>query len=321
VTRPRLAAGLDIGGTKTLAVAVDRQGAILGRARLATDARDGESVARSAVAAVEALAAEIGRPTEIFEVIGAGLPGWVLTSSGTVSHALNLGVGHEPVAIAAHIARLTGVPTVVENDANAAAVGASMIMACGDLAYLSIGTGVAAGLLLDGQLRRGALGIAGEIGHLPLDPTGPLCECGQRGCLETVASGAAIGRRWPSASGQAATLLFEAAAAGDAAAIRIVSEVAGHLAAAVVTLTLTLDPALVVLGGGVAEVGPPLLESVQAAVSARVGASGFLASLDIGGRLRLVPDGLPVGALGAALLAWPRFVDDVTFPAMAGGGG
>jgi predicted NBD/HSP70 family sugar kinase len=97
--------------------------------------------------------------------------------------------------------------------------------------------------------------------------------------------------------------------------------VAGHLATAVVTLTLTLDPALIVLGGGVAEVGPPLLEWVQAAVSARVGPSGFLASLDTGGRLRLVPDGMPVGALGGALLAWQRLVEDVTLPAMAGGGG
>jgi predicted NBD/HSP70 family sugar kinase len=321
VTRPRLAAGLDIGGTKTLAVAVDRRGAILGRARLATDASDGESVARTARRALEALAAEIGRPVETFEVIGAGLPGWVLPASGTVSHALNLGVGPAPVAIASRIARLTGVPTLVENDANAAAVGASTIMDCGDLAYLSIGTGVAAGLLLDGQLRRGALGVAGEIGHLPVDPAGPVCECGQRGCLETVASGAAIGRRWPSDSGQAASRLFEAVLDGDPAAIRVAEDVAGHLATAIVTLTLTLDPALIVLGGGVAEVGAPLLEAVQAAVAARIGASGFLASLDVGGRLRLVPDGLPVGALGAALLAWQRFVDDVTFPAMAGGAG
>jgi glucokinase len=321
VTRPRLAAGLDIGGTKTLAVAVDRRGAILGRARLATDARDGESVAGTAQRAVEALAAELGCPMQTFEVIGAGLPGWVLPSSGTVSHALNLGVGAEPVAIAARITRLTGVPTLVENDANAAAVGASTIMDSADLAYLSIGTGVAAGLLLDGQLRRGALGVAGEIGHLPVDPTGPECECGQRGCLETVASGAAIARRWPSASGQAASHLFEAAAAGDAAAVRVAESVAAHLAMAVVTLTLTLDPALIVLGGGVAEVGPRLVEWVQAAVSARVGTSGFLASLDVGGRLRLVPDGMPVGALGAALLARQRLVEDVSFAAMAGGGG
>jgi glucokinase len=90
---------------------------------------------------------------------------------------------------------------------------------------------------------------------------------------------------------------------------------------AVVTLTLTLDPALIVLGGGVAEVGPRLVEWVQTAVSARVGTSGFLASLDVGGRLRLVPDGMPVGALGAALLARQRLVEDVSFAAMAGGGG
>jgi glucokinase len=78
---------------------------------------------------------------------------------------------------------------------------------------------------------------------------------------------------------------------------------------------------VIVLGGGVAEVGPPLLEAVAAALSSRVGASGFLASLDLGGRLRLVPDGLPVGAFGAALLAWQRFTDEDALPAVAGGAG
>ena len=216
----RLAAGLDIGGTKTLAVAVDRRGAILGQARLATDARDGDAVASTAVAALDVLAAEVGHPVDAFEVVGAGLPGWVLPASGTVSHTLNLGVGQEPVAIASRITRRTGVPTLVENDVNAAAVGASTVMACPDLAYLSIGTGVAAGLMLDGRLRRGALGVAGEIGHLPVDPAGPVCECGQRGCLEMVASGSAIARRWPSSNGRAASDLFAAAEAGDPTAVR-----------------------------------------------------------------------------------------------------
>ena len=93
---------------------------------------------------------------------------------------------------------------------------------------------------------------------------------------------------------------------------------AGHLATAVVTLTLAVDPAMIVLGGGVAEVGLPLLEAVAGALSSRVGASGFLGSLEIDGRLRLVPDGLPVGAFGAAVLAWQRFTDEATLPAVAG---
>ena len=231
-----------------------------------------------------------------------------------MSHALNLGVGQEPVAIASRITRRTGVPTLVENDVNAAAVGASTVMACPDLAYLSIGTGVAAGLLLDGRLRRGALGVAGEIGHLPVDPAGPVCECGQRGCLEMVASGSAIARRWPSSNGRAASDLFAAAEAGDPTAIRGAEEVATHLATAVVTLALVVDPAVIVLGGGVAEVGPPLVAAVRSAVTARAQQSGFLASLELSGRVRLVPDGLPVGALGAALLAWQRFTGDTVRP-------
>ena len=228
-----------------------------------------------------------------------------MPSTGTVRHAVNIGVGPEPVAIAERLRRATGVPTSVENDVNAAAFGASMVMGSADLAYLSIGTGLAAGLISDGRLRRGAHGVAGEIGHLPVDPRGPACECGQRGCLETVASGAAIARRWRSDSGRPAADLFAAAAAGAPAAVALRDEVARHLATAVVILTLTVDPAVVVLGGGVAEAGPPLLEAVRAALAERARDSELLASLDLGDRLRLVPDALPVGAIGAALLAAP----------------
>jgi len=319
--RAGLAAGLDIGGTKTMAVAVDARGALVGRARVATDARHADAVVESAVEALERLAGDVGTPVGAFEVVGAGVPGWVVPSTGTVRHAVNIGVGPEPVAIAERLRRATGVPTSVENDVNAAAFGASTVMGSSDLAYLSIGTGLAAGLISDGRLRRGAHGVAGEIGHLPVDPRGPACECGQRGCLETVASGAAIARRWPSDSGRPAADLFAAAAAGAPAAVALRAEVARHLATAVVILTLTVDPAVVVLGGGVAEAGVPLLEAVRVALAERARDSQLLASLDLGGRLRLVPDALPVGAIGAALLARQHLGDALPPAAVAGAGG
>src|SRR5262249_8607072 len=147
---------------------------------------------------------------------------------------------------------------VVATDVTLAALGAGAAPGCrGDLAYLSVGTGLAAGFVLDGRIRRGAHGAAGEIGHLPVDPEGPVCECGQRGCLEVLASGAAIAARWPSDDGEitAAASLLAAAEAGDPAARALLNEVAGHLAGAVALLAQTVDPEAVGLGGGVAQAG------------------------------------------------------------------
>jgi glucokinase len=196
-----------------------------------------------------------------------------------------------------------------------------------DLVYLSIGTGVAAGLVLGGRVRRGVRGAAGEIGHVPLDPAGPLCACGQHGCLEVLASGAAISRRWPSADGVSpARSLFDAADHGDPAAIIVRDEVAGHLASAVRMLVLTLDVEVVVLGGGVAELGPRLRRAVAAALERDSGRSPFVRALGLPTRVALVPGSRPVGALGAALagqqafsLAAPQVTSGGPAPSLAAG--
>ena len=126
---------------------------------------------------------------------------------------------------------------------------------------MSVGTGIAAGFVLDGRLRRGRRGLTGEIGHIPVDRSGPFCHCGQQGCLEAVASGPAIARRWPAANGQTPTVaLVSAANDGNPDASAILDEVAGHLALAVTLVALTVDPEIVVLGGGVADAGEPLLD-------------------------------------------------------------
>jgi predicted NBD/HSP70 family sugar kinase len=316
-----LVAGLDVGGTKTLAVAVTlgaRRGAgaspVLDGSIAATVLRptrsgDEQVLLRSTTDALTELAAAAGCGPEGFAAVGVGIPGLVDGDAGTVRHAVNLGLGDEPVALGDHLSELVHVPVVVDNDVNVAAVGAAAALGCsGDLAYLSVGTGVAAGFVLGGSIRRGAHGAAGEIGHLPVDPWGPLCECGQRGCLEAVASGTAIARRWPGADGaaSAASALLAAAAAGDPIAIEVRDQVAGHLAGAVALIAQTVDPQVIVLGGGVAEAGRSLLDAVVGALHARAATSPVLAALDLAGRVALVPEGVPAGALGAALLARAR---------------
>jgi glucokinase len=302
---PRLCAGLDIGGSKVSAVAVDGTGRVHAQARVATT-RGAVGVLDSAAAAVAELRRQLPLASVTLAAVGVGVPGLVDPSRGLVTHAVNLGLGADGLALADLLRDRLGVPVTVENDVNVAALGAAALGAgvdAADLAYLSVGTGIAAGLVLDGRLRRGSRGAAGEIGHIPLDPAGPVCRCGQRGCAETLASGAAIAASWPHGDGgSAAASLFAAAAGGDPVAVRVRDTVAGHLASLVRLLVLTVDVDVVVLGGGVGEVGEPLRAAVAAALQRQAGTSALLRDLDLADRLAMVPTGEPVAAVGAALL-------------------
>lgn len=307
-----LVAGLDVGGTKTLAVALEASAAVaeypavVAAVRRPTGTGGGDQLLRSTADVLDDLADAAGVPVDGFAAVGVGVPGLVDRRAGTVRHAVNLGLDDTPVGLAAHLSIRAKAPVLLDNDVNLAAVGAAVALGCrGDLAYLSVGTGLAAGLLLDGRIRRGAHGAAGEIGHLPIDPQGPLCECGQRGCLEALASGTAIAARWPAADGalSATSALLAAAQAGDPAAVQVLDEVAGHLAGAVALLAQTVDPEVVVLGGGVAEAGPDLLDAVRQALRARARRSPVLAAIHLADRVALVPEGVPAGALGAAMFA------------------
>ena len=299
-----LVAGVDIGGSKVLAVALDEDRRVLAQVRLRTGL-GAAGVIESAIESVQRLAAALGVPPGEFDVVGVGVPGLVEPDSGHVTHAVNLGVGGGALGLGPVLSERIGVPVVVDNDVNAAALGAAHLLALddSDIALLSIGTGLAAGLVTDGRLRRGARGAAGEIGHVPVDPAGPICRCGQRGCLETLASGSAIAAAWPSSNGLApAAALFAAASAGDCAACLVRDTFAGHLASAVRLLVLTCDVETVVLGGGVTEVGRPLVDAVVAALRRQAESSPFLAALELPSRVAVVPAGSAVAAIGAALL-------------------
>jgi len=302
--------GLDIGGTKTDAVAIDERGDIVARLRIPTGF-GADAVVDTAVSALEQLAQLTATPLSAFSSVGIGIPGTVDTEGGIVSHAVNLGV--DELELARDLRLRLGVDVQVENDVKAAALGAFRLLfpPQGDggdrhsMAYLNLGTGLAAGLVLGGELWRGSRGTAGEIGHIPVDPSGALCPCGQRGCLETVASGSAIARQWPSDDALPVLSLLAAARAGDPGATAIHRSLVENVAAAVRILVLTVDVEAVVIGGGLSHLGEPLLDDIRAVLGGWALDSPFLASLELPGRVQFVPDDFPVAAVGAALVGRP----------------
>ena len=150
---------------------------------------------------------------------------------------------------------------------------------------------------------RGSTLLAGEIGHIPIDSSGPRCVCGQVGCIEAIASGAAIERMWPSPDRTAAARLQRAAAAGDPRAEQLWAGVVGGLSRAVLMLTLAWDPQVIVLGGGVAAMGEELRSAIVGRLAADGAQSEFLASLQIGRRLQLLDSSVPIGVIGAVRAA------------------
>ncbi len=297
--------GLDIGGTKTDAVLVDETGAVVRSLRLPTGF-GAEAVVQTAVDAVERLVAEAGIDLAEVDSIGVGIPGAVDPEEGRVSHAVNLGLSEAPIG--ADLAARIGREVRVENDVNAAALGAFHLLGHPreeSIAYLNLGTGLAAGIVADGRLWRGRRGVAGEIGHLPVDPAGPVCPCGQRGCLELYASGSAVAREWPTDHPLAVRALFDAAASGDPAATAVRDRLLQGVAEAVRILVLTADAHHVVIGGGISRLGDELLDGVRAVIRAWEEASPFVATLGLGERLELLPADFPAAAAGAAFVGVP----------------
>lgn len=294
--------GVDIGGTKTDAVAVGSDGEIVHQLRLPTGFGP-TAVLETAATAVRELARLADVDPHDFESIGVGVPGRVDGDTGRVAHAVNLGL--DGLDLGGDLGDLLGTDVRVENDVNAAAVGAFHLLGTPDthsMAYLNLGTGLAAGLVLGGELWRGSRGTAGEIGHIPVDPAGPLCPCGQRGCLELMASGAAVTRQWPTEHPRPVQALFDAADSGDARAIDVRARFVENVASAVRVLVLTIDVDVVVIGGGISSLGEPLLGAVRGVLESWASVSPFLASLGLPARVRLLPAGFPAAAVGAALV-------------------
>jgi len=301
--------GVDIGGTKTEAVAVADDGSVVEIVRLATGFGP-EAVIESSVEAVNALARATGIATGDFATIGVGIPGAVDAASGRVSHAINLGL--EQLALGDELGARLGADVRVENDVNAAALGAFHLFeqpATASMSYLNLGTGLAAGLVLRGELWRGARGGAGEIGHILVDPAGPLDLDGQHGGLEVMASGSGIARQWARPGDNAVSAVLDAADSGDPNAVAIRRRLYEGVAASVRILVLTVDVDLVVIGGGISGLGDRVMGGVRDVIATWGDQSPFIHSLGLAERIRLLPAGAPVAALGAAHLGgmlWPK---------------
>jgi predicted NBD/HSP70 family sugar kinase len=310
-----LTAGVDIGGSSVTSVARNAAGEIVGRFEASSAIDGGQQMAALAVSAVEAL------DLRAYDAVGVGVPGQVDPRAGRLTMAVNLGIGTEPYDLAGHIEAALGVPVTIENDVRAAALGAYESLrldgrAPDSLALVSIGTGISAGVVVEGVLLRGAHGMAGEIGHVVVDETGGLCACGQRGCLEAMAAGPAIARAWPQGSERsAATALFSAAAAGDPAAEKVAGRIIGHLTTALIWLAAAYDTELIVLAGGVSAAGEPFLGMVRNEVALRGAGSEIAARRLRPEQVILMESEDPPGPRGAALLAANHLVQIREAPA------
>nr|WP_142120875.1 ROK family protein [Rarobacter faecitabidus] len=293
--------GIDIGGTKTQAVALADSGEIAASVTLPT-MRGEDAVLATTTSSVVALAATAGRELGEFSSIGIGIPGHVDRVGGRVRNAVNLGV--RSLELGPALRERFGIPVEIDNDVTAAAAGAAHLMSLsGTVAFLNLGTGLAAGIVVDGVAWRGQAGAAGEIGHLPVDPHGLECPCGQRGCLETIASGAGLRRAWPAGGAHPGRGLVRAMESGDADARRAFEGLVSGAAGCVRILALSIDPQTIVIGGGLSRLGEPLRQALGATLREWSGTSPFIADLKLPERVQFLPENTPAAAVGAALVS------------------
>ncbi len=292
-----LSLGIDIGGTKAHGIVLDGADRVLADHVLPTEPT-GAGVRRTVLAVADGLAAALGVPATEFTSVGLGIPGLVDHRAGVVRTAVNLQITHTDLA--ALLADDFPVAVRLENDVKATALGASLTLGRGarDLAYVNVGTGLAAAAVSNGRLVRGTRNGAGEIGHLAVDPGGEPCGCGQRGCLETVLGGGYLNRRLRAAGLTLDRLGDDPGPLAAAERQRMVSA----LCTALTLVGIAYDSASVVLGGGVLRVAEWLLPAVSAELRTRAAGSPFLAGLAVADRLAELPSGLPVAAVGAAVV-------------------
>ena len=304
--------GIDVGGTKTLGVLVERGPdgvVVVDREQVPSDAGRPEAVdaiLRVARALIERHPGPPAGRGVAVDGVGVGLAGFV-DPYGVVRSAPN-SVGLVGQDVRGRLERELGVPAVADNDANCAVVAAHAVSApdARHLVAVTFGTGIGGGLIVDGKLVHGARGFAGEPGHMVVDPSGPRCPCGQYGCWERYASGS--GLAWLARSaverGEAPALAAAVAvpddllAEGDPGAAAVFETYAGWVALGVANLIMLLDPDVVVLGGGVIATGEELLGRVRRIVEERFPAASDSRHVPIVAS----PGGPEAGALGAALL-------------------
>jgi glucokinase len=309
--------GIDLGRTKLRIGAIDGDGRVLAARRLATPSGGPEIVVETIARGVGDVLAGAGVAPGGVPAVGVGAPGPLDPDAGVVLNPPNM-PGWVSVPLAARLRDRLGRPAFVDNDANAAALGEHWVGAgagVDDLVYVTLSSGIGGGLIVGGRLYRGASGQAGELGHMVVDPRGPQCACGRRGCLEAIASGFAIARAAQAAlaSGRPTTLgaspagtlsaadVARAAYDGDPVAREIYARAGAAVGACLADLVNLLNPAMIIVGGGVARAGDLLWAPMRRVVDAEAFPHARAA-------VRLVPAALgdDAGVVGAAAVARER---------------
>ncbi|MEU6852524.1 ROK family protein [Actinacidiphila alni] len=303
---------LDVGGTGMKAALVAADGTLLHQARRPTGRERGPD---AVVAAILDFAADLrdhgvreyGEPAA---AAGVAVPGIVDDVNGIAVYAANLNWKDVPLRELLS-QRLDGAPVALGHDVRTGGLAEGRIGAgngADRFLFIPLGTGIAGAIGIDGRIESGAHGYAGEIGHIVVRPGGPECGCGQRGCLEALASAAAVSRAWAAASGDPdadAADCARAVGTGDPRALAVWGEAINALADGLVTGLTLLDPRVLIIGGGLAEAGDTLFGPLRAAVEARI----TFQKLPL-----IVPAALgdTAGCLGAGLLAWDLLSVEVT---------
>ena len=247
-----LTLGIDIGGTRIRAAVVSQDGKVLTRAEAVTPARgSGEAVVDAVAAAVTA--ALMGHDRASIVAAGVGAPGPLDAERG-IAQATPTIDGFRDFPIRDRIAAAIGMPTYLEHDGPAAAFGEWMHGAgrgTRNMVFVTVSTGIGGGAIVDGRLQRGRKGQSAHVGHMTLQPDGPVCNCGNHGCWEALAAGPAFAKAAQSAGYVDGAAVFAAAADGQAGAVRVVEAQARWLAIGLVNLAHIYSPEVFILGGGV----------------------------------------------------------------------
>lgn len=334
--------GVDVGGTKVLGVALTGECAVVADSRVPTPQRSlapgqlGPPTGQRAVAEAVASVVRDLRQRCGPGPVGVGLPG-MLDRSGVLRFAPNLLGATGADMRAALTERLGEAPAYLDNDANCGALGELTLGAaqgCREVLMVTLGTGIGGALILDGKVQGGAHGMAGELGHMVVDPTGPRCPCGNRGCWERYASGAGLARLARDAAlagGLDGALALaggdpelvrgehvaRAAAAGDPGSLAVIETLGWWIALGLANLVAVTDPERIVVGGGLAEVGEllfaptrrafvslveggptrPVVPIVHAALGERAGAIGAAVGALRGARPPGTPAAAPLGGI------------------------
>ncbi len=286
--------GIDLGGTKISAAIATDKGKVLAIKTVPTEAKLGLAhVVSRMTDLVNALCIGTGRPFNSIKCVGVGAPGPVIASSGTVVNPPNL-PGWGKVALRPMLEKRLKTKVVLENDANAAAIGELRFGAgkkFSDFVYVTVSTGIGGGIVINKQLFRGSSGSAGEVGHMVIDMNGPKCPCGRKGHLEGMAAGPAIHKQ----AGMSPRDIEMLAKKGNKKAKAQIELAAYRIGTGFANIAHILNPEAIIVGGGVSSFGKPFFDAINKRVKECV-ISGV--------RVKVIPAKLKkdVGVIGALAL-------------------